>query len=218
MKKPIAMALTAALCATPQLAWGQSAAIGARAGTLGVGGEAAIGLSNSFVLRGGYGWFPLEFEDTYDDVDYTVSLPSSIGTVGVDLYPGGGSFRLMGGVMFRQGDISMRTEDLASLGEIGDNEYDEVGTLMGRLETKSTAPFAGIGFGRHTRAGFGLSMEFGVAFVGDPQVILEAEGPVTEVPGFAEDLQREADHIEDDFGGYLKFWPIVSVGLKVPLG
>jgi hypothetical protein len=218
MKKPLAVALTVSLLAAPQILSGQGAAIGARAGTLGLGGEAAIGLTDSFVLRGGYGWFPLEFEDTYDDVAYTVSLPSSIGTVGIDLYPGGGSFRLMGGVMFRQGDISMKTEDLASLGQIGDTEYDELGTLTGRLETKSTAPFAGIGFGRHTRAGFGLSMEFGVAFVGDPQVILEAEGPITEVAGFQEDLQREADNIEEDFGGYLKYWPIVSIGLKIPMG
>jgi hypothetical protein len=218
MRKLLTTAALFGLLLGPQTLSGQGAAIGARAGTLGLGGELALGLTDYVVVRGGYGWFPLEFKGTYDDVDYTVSPPSSMGTVGIDLYPGGGSFRLMGGILLREGDISMETDELVDLGEIGDNEYEELGTLRGTLVTKSTAPFAGIGFGRHTRAGFGLSMEFGVAFVGDPDVELEASGPVTSVPGFQEDLQREADYLKEDLGGILKFWPIVSIGMKIPLG
>ncbi|MFC1660059.1 hypothetical protein ACFL3S_01155 [Gemmatimonadota bacterium] len=218
MRKSLALATLLGLLSTPQTLLGQGAAIGVRAGTLGLGGELALGLTDYVVLRGGYGWFPLEFEGTYDDVDYTVSPPNSIGTVGIDLYPGGGSFRLMGGIMFRKGDVTMETGELADLGEIGDTEYDVPGTLLGTLVTKTTAPFAGIGFGRHTRAGFGLSMEFGVAFVGEPEVELEASGPITSVPGFQEELQKEAGYLEEDLGGILKFWPIVSIGMKIPLG
>lgn len=218
MRKILVVPLLLGLFLPSHLLHGQGIAIGARAGTLGLGGEVAVGVTELFVVRGGYGWFPLEIESDYDDVEYTISPPKNIGTIGIDLYPGGGSFRIMGGLMVRDGDISMETGDLSELGEIGDNTYDEVGTLTGVLKTKSTAPFAGVGFGRHTRAGFGLSMEFGVAFVGEPDVELNASGPVTEVPGFQQDLDREEANIEEDFGGYLKYWPIVSIGLKIPLG
>ena len=101
--------------------------------------------------------------------------------------------------------------------DIGDETYDQAGTLHGELDTKNTAPFVGIGFGRHTRGGFGVTFDLGVAFVGEPDVILNAEGPIASEPGLQAELDKEAQNIQDDAGDILQYWPVLSFGLKIPL-
>jgi hypothetical protein len=61
-------------------------------------------------------------------------------------------------------------------------------------------------------------MDFGVAFVGDPEVSLRANGAIAGAPNIQENLDLEARDLEEDSGDYLKFWPILSLGVKIPLG
>ena len=218
--KIIATGILLLLLAVPQGVPGQSLGVGARAGFLGLGGEAAVELNRSVVLRGGFGVFPLDFTGEYSEVSYTVTPPSSIGNVGIDLYPGGRGFRIVAGIMSRSGDVEILSGDLSegSPVQIGDEEYNQPGTISGVLKSKSTAPFVGIGFGRHTAPGFGLFLDFGVAFVGDPEVSLDASGPVRDVPGFLENLRKEEREIEEVGGGLLKYWPVFSVGIRLGIG
>jgi hypothetical protein len=218
MHKPLYLLLT--LIFLPSVLGAQEIAIGGRAGTLGFGAEAALGLSDNISLRGGLGSFIFEFDGDLDDVGFTVSPPSMTGTLGVDFYPSGGSFRLIGGLMFRDGDFTMDSEDISESGSInlGGTEYTESGTLHGTIATKSTAPFVGIGFGNHTQGGFGFFLDLGVAFVGAADVTLEAEGPIANVDGIDESLALEAQDFEDEVGSYLKYWPILNLGVKIPIG
>jgi len=172
------------------------------------------------VVRGGLGSFLLDFDGDIDGVNYTISPPSLTGTLGIDLYPTGGSFRVMAGMMFRDGDFKVDSEDISESGsiEIGDNEYDEAGTLHGTFATKSAAPFVGVGFGHHTEGGFGFFLDLGVAFTGDPEVTLEAHGPLATVPGIQDDLDREVQNLKAEAGSYIEYWPILSFGVKIPLG
>lgn len=202
--------------AAPTTLSGQGLAIGARAGTLGLGGEVALGLSDMIALRGGFGVFPYEYDGTFDDQDYTVSFPTSIWSAGVDLYLGGGPIRLMGGVMGRSGDLEVESSWTDSR-EIGDQTYTQSGTLNGALEQSSVAPFAGIGFGKHNAGGFGFFLDLAVAFTGEPDVKLTVGGPVASVPGVQEEVQKEADKIKDDAGSYINYWPILSIGFKLPI-
>jgi hypothetical protein len=220
MKKSTASALLLLLLAIPHGLLSQDLGVGVRAGFQGFGGEAALGLSRSFALRGGFGVFPIDFTSQYSGVSYTVTPPSSIGTLGIDVYPGGRGFRLMGGFMARSGNVELQSGDLAEGGpvEIGDEEYPQSGFITGVLKTKSMAPFVGIGFGRHTVPGLGMFLDFGVAFVGDPEVELDASGDIREVPGFIENLRKEEQEIEDAGGSFLKYWPVFSVGIKLGVG
>ncbi len=220
MKMPKPLCLLLALFLLPHALDAQNIAIGGRAGTLGFGAEAALGLSDNISLRGGLGSFIFEFDGDFDEVEYTVSPPSMTATLGVDFYPMGGSFRLMGGLMFRDGDFNLDSSDISEAGsiELGETEYTEAGTLHGTLATKSTAPFLGIGFGNHTQGGFGFFLDLGVAFVGEADVTLEAKGPLASVPGVQQDLDLEAQNIKDDAGQYLKYWPILNLGVKIPIG
>lgn len=209
-----------ATLAIPHAISAQGFGIGGRAGTLGFGAEAALGLSNGLVIRGGLGSFIFEFNGEYEGVEYTVKPPAMMGTLGIDFYPGVGPFRLMAGIMVRDGDVELESGDLSQGGpvEIGDNEYTEAGTLKGTLSSRSTAPYVGVGFGHHTQGDFGFFADFGVALVGEADVSVTADGPIASVPGFQEDLDKHTQEIEDEAASYLKFWPIISVGVKIPLG
>lgn len=220
MKMPTSLSLLLALLILPQGLNAQSIGIGGRVGTLGVGGEVAVGLSENLALRGGIGSFFLDFKGDYDDLEYTITPPSMTATVGIDLYPTGGFFRVMGGLMFRDGDISLESEDITEAGgvEIGDEVYNASGTLFGALATKSTAPFVGIGFGNHTQGEFGFFLDLGVAFVGDADVSLEARGPLGNEPGLRAELDKQEQTVQDEAGEYLKYWPILNLGFKIPIG
>ena len=216
MKKVRWIFLSLLLASAPSALAAQGITIGARAGTLGLGGEVAVGLSDIIVLRGGYGVIPYDYDSEFDGQDYTVSLPSPIWTAGMDIYLGGGPFRIMGGVMGRGEHVRLRS-DLTGGQEIGDVVYDVDGTLKGTLVQDDIAPFAGIGFGKHTEGGFGFFVDIGAAFSGAADVELSVSGPIASVPGIEEELLKEAENIEDDAGDYLKIWPIVSIGIKIPL-
>lgn len=221
MRKPHllqAAGLVLLILALPNLLAAQGFGLAVRAGSLGLGGEAALGFSDQIVLRGGAGVLP-EFEARYDGVKYTVTPPQLTGHLGVDVYPFAGSFRLMAGFILRDKEFEVEAPDLSDSDgvEIGNTIYNESGSLSGTLTTKSASPFIGVGFGHHTRGGFGLFLDLGVAFVGNPDVALTASGAIADVPGFQEDLNQEIQNLEDEASPYLRYWPLVSLGIKMPI-
>lgn len=216
MKRYPWFALLILSLAAPATVSGQGFAIGARAGTLGLGGEVALGLSDVITLRGGFGLFPYEYDGEFDEEEYTVTFPTSIWSAGVDLYLGGGPIRIMGGMMGRSGDLEVEST-FSGTRTIGGNEYTSSGTLSGFLVQNSVAPFAGIGFGKHTSGGFGFFLDLAVAFTGEPDVDLTVSGPVAQIPGIQQDVDLEAEKIKDDAGSYINYWPILNLGFKFPL-
>jgi hypothetical protein len=193
----------------------QAIAVAARAGTLGLGGELAVGVSDVIVLRGGYGVFPYEYDGTFGGEDYRVSFPDAFWSAGIDIYPGGGPIRLMGGVLGRTSDVEIDSRFTSR--EIGGVEFDVPGAITGILKQDAVAPFAGIGFGKHTAGGFGFFLDVGAALAGDADVEMSITGEAASAPGIDEALQREADQVADDAGGLIRVWPVVSLGIKLPL-
>lgn len=211
--------LLGVLAAAPVAVAAQGLGFGGFAGTLGIGGQAAIGITDRFVVRGGYSFMPYEPSFTVSDLDLTFDLPSSF-HVGVDLYVNN-SFRLGGGLLFRSDDPSVEgvfTTDQ----EVGGNTYSpsEIGTLTGVFDAKDTAPYVLLGFGRHTQPGVGLFLDLGLVFVGEPDIVLGAKGgtldPSTDA-SFRAALDREAADMEQDTGSYLKLWPWLSLGVRIGL-
>ncbi len=220
--RALALLFLGLMASSPLALSGQGFAVGVRAGTLGLGVEAAVPLGERAALRGGYGFLPVEPEATIDDIDFTFTPPENWFNVGADLYLGGG-FRIGGGMLFRDADPSMVGEISASGSvEIGDRTYTrtEIATLNGVLDSKDQAPYALLGFGRHTAAGVGLFVDLGVAFTGDPEVLLEAEGDpqIVNSAEFQAELRKQEQQTEDDLPSYAKLWPILNVGLKIGLG
>ena len=201
--------------AAPCTVAAQELALAARAGTLGLGGELALALSERIVVRGGIGITPLDPGFTLSDVGVSLSLPT-VYNVGVDLYLNG-AVRLGGGLLFRTGDPEV-TGDFTADQDIGGTSFapQEIGTLSGVLDSNDRAPYVLIGFGRHTAQGVGLFLDLGVAFFGDPSVRLSASGGTLsdDVDPLMSALSQEAAEFEDDMRGYLKVWPIISLGVR----
>lgn len=218
LTRAAAVALVAAVSAAPAPAAGQLG-IAARAGTLGIGGEVALGLSDRLVARGGMGLTSYTVNTTFDDVRVELDLPENWYNAGLDLYLNG-ALRVGGGVLFKPDDPRM-VGRLEGPVDIGGRTFtpEEVGTLTGTIMSKERAPYVLIGFGKHTDSGFGLSLDIGAAFTGDPRVTLQAEGGT--FPDQAElnaRLDQEARNFENDMKTYLRIWPILSLGLRLGLG
>lgn len=211
--------LLGVLATAPAAVAAQGLGFGAFAGTLGIGGDAAIGITDRFVVRGGYAFMPYEPSFTVSDLELTFDLPSSF-HVGIDLYLNN-SFRVGGGVLFRSDDPTVEgvfTTDQ----EIGGTTYSpsQVGTLTGVFDAKDNAPYVVIGFGRHTQPGVGLFLDLGVVFVGEPDITLGAKGGTLDPnsdASFRSALNQEATDMEQDAGSYLKLWPWLSLGVRVGL-
>ena len=222
MKRSLLVLSTAAALALPGSLAAQGVGIGARAGTLGLGAEAALGLTDAFVIRGGIGLMPLEPSATFNNIDFTVNLPSTMSTIGVDLYLGG-SFRIGGGILFKPDDPTLDAEIRADKSvDIGGQTYtsSQVSKLTGTVDSKDKAPYVLIGFGKHTSTGFGLFLDLGVAFIGDPTIHLKATGDPAVIGSadFKSRLDQEARNVQDDIGSYLKVWPILNLGLRLGVG
>ncbi len=227
MKRSLFVLTTAALLGVPGALSAQGFGVAARAGTLGIGAEGALGLTDAFVIRGGIGLLPVElknpsFWEPGEGVDATLKLPKTWYNIGADLYLGSG-FRIGGGMLFKPDDPSLTGSLTGSASiDIGGTTYTatDVAEVKGTLESKSSAPYVLIGFGKHTKSGIGLFLDLGVAMLGDPEVSLTATGDPAVVGSatFQTRLRQEEQTIEDDFGSYLKLWPILNIGIKLGVG
>lgn len=195
--------------------------VAVRGGTLGAGVDAAYGFGK-FAVRAGAGVFPVEPEGTISDVDYTVTLPGPIFTAGLD-YNVIGPIRLTAGFLFG----AEKTELVANYSgsseqtvRIGDRDYttSELGQLIGVLETSASAPYLGIGFGRHFSRGLGVVLDLGVAFMGESKLTLRATGTAANHPTLNQDLNAEAAEVMDELEQYTRLFPILNLGLKFGIG
>jgi hypothetical protein len=188
-------------------------------GSGGIGGDVAIALTDRLGVRGGLGFIPLEFEDVeIDDLDYTLTTPDFFATAGVDLTLAG-PLRLSGGLLFRSGDFEYEAVFENQTVEIGNETYDNVsGRLFGAWESRTTSPFLAIGLGSTTGSGFGLFLDAGVAFAGDPEITADVDGDIASIPGIQAEVERERQNINDDIPGYAELWPFLQLGVKIGLG
>ena len=220
-KSAVALAALIAL-AVPAVASAQLS-VGARAGTLGLGGEVSFGLTRMLAVRGGIGFLPYTYEDDFEGVAYEVQAPNQIWNAGVDFYPFGGGLRLSAGVLNRPSiDLVAGGQQTA---EIGGRQYTGDIDIQGALTNESqTAPYASIGFGRATGRGFGFFVDLGAAFLGDAR--LDLSGSCTETstgqpcPEFQQRLQQEEDEANaeiEEFGSFVKVHPILQFGLRIGL-
>lgn len=193
----------------------QGIAVSGHVGTLGVGADISIGLGRTLALRGGANAQPWEPKREFDNIEYTLELPTPSYTAMVDLWLGG-VFHLSGGAVWLSKDTEVRARPTEPV-EIGNQTYApaDVGTLSGTFVTRDLAPYAGIGFGKAPgRKGLGLVFDLGVAFQGAPDVQLSASGPLASQPAFQANLLQEEQSIEDDARPY-RFYPVISLGLVV---
>ncbi len=203
-----------ALIAAPASVGAQRFGIAPHAGTLGVGVDIVVAVHPRVNLRVGGNVFPFDIDITASDVEYSVDLPSPQFTATVDLFLAS-QFRLSGGVMVSGADLEA-TGTFTGTVDIGGTIYSgaDVGTLTGAIVNNDLAPYIGIGWGNPAGSRFGLFVDLGVAFQAQPQVTLQADGPVASLMTFVQDLNQEIQDFEDEVDLF-KFYPVASLGFSI---
>lgn len=209
------------VCASP-FARAEGIAIGAQAGTLGLGASLTVGLSEQWNVRGLVSGFSYDFDDEASDIDYDFDL--DLGSIGamVDWHPGGSGFRLSAGAFVNDNAVSGVGRPVpGSTVEIGDEVFDaaDVDRAEADLSFDDIAPYLGIGWGNAVGPDkrLGLSLDVGVLFQGAPQAdfrAFAAEGAPAGVQDLLDqEIAREEENIQDDLDGF-EFYPVVSLGLS----
>ena len=195
-------------------------AIGARAGTTGVGPELTVGLNPYFNIRAAYNFASFSYKREIADIKWNFDLDMDNIPLFLDVYPFAGNFRLSAGLVF-QSD-SKATLDVAPGKNvtIGDHKYppEVVGTLTGKVTTDSdVAPYIGIGIGNSVGKDdfLTLSLDLGVFFQ-EYEVDLYSNGPgiTAKLPALRNDIEKERRNIQKDLDDW-KVFPVVAISIAL---
>lgn len=200
----------------------------AKLGTLGLGADVTVGVSEHLSLRGMANWFsydddfefdeewsgdsPEEGEQTADKITARLDL-QSFGLV-VDWHPWANEFRLSGGVILDLNEVSLSVEPGDTV-EIDGTEY-EVQSLDGKISFNTVGPYLGIGYGNagDTEGHWHFAFDLGVIFHGSPDV--EATATATDPTlqsALNAALGQEIAELEDDLDGFIAY-PVLSFGVS----
>jgi hypothetical protein len=186
----------------------ESFALGAKAGTTGVGIEGTFAVSERFNLRGGVYAVGVGWDDTRLGIPYDGDADLKNAGLFLDWHPAAGVFRVS--IAGFQTDNTLNGDAEGEL-DVGGTIYSSV--LNANIEWDGFAPYLGIGWGNAVRnPGWSFSFDLGVIFVGEPSVSLT--GTVSDPSleeAFQEDLAREEQALQEDFED-AKYHPVVSLG------
>ena len=198
----------------------QDMAVALKAGTMGIGADLTISLSNQLNLRGGGSWFSASGTRTQQLNTYDGTVKLQNGFAVLDLHPGGGPFRVSVGAAFNKNLVT--GQSVGGVVIVNGTPYStqDVGALTAEVRTSTFCPYLGIGIGN--AIGFGgkvkLVLDVGVFYQGSPSVSLTANPPAGGQlpPGFADNLEQERRKVEDDLSKY-RYYPVVSLGISYRL-
>lgn len=201
-------------------------ALAGKAGTLGLGAELTAGLSPQWNVRLGANAFDYSERREVSDIEYDGEARLRNATAFLDWHPGGGGFRLTGGLLYNGNEVLGSSLPPASgFYDIGGVPVPVgfVGTLDAKAEFDTFAPYAGLGFGNAVAPGkkLGFFVDLGVVFQGEADVtltpVIPAGSPINTVPGAREALdillEREARDLEEEASDY-DLYPVLAIGLS----
>ena len=220
MHRIIALALLAAAAATPALAQtGGRFAIGAQAGTTGVGAEAQFQATPMLTLRAGGDIF--SYEDEYEGGRFTYEGRAEFTTASVmaDLHPFDNAFFVSGGAYVGKREVEVaaipRGNEVVGGAVLTPQQF---GALVGAADFGGAAPFLGLGWNNtfRTSGRIGFKAVVGAAIAGEPEVTLRREGGQT-LPGpvqtaFDVEREREERELEEDLKDF-RILPVAQVGV-----
>lgn len=207
-------------------------AVGARASTLGIGLEAATGLSPKWDVRAVVNGFNYS-QNFDDDQDNEYDAKLKLFTLGAlaDYHPFGGTFRLTGGALANGFKVTAKTKNAQTFDyETDDFRYQGSGTADAKFDFPSLAPYLGLGWGRPIKpeGNVWFSFDAGVMFQGSLKADLNIRGSGTvtdkstgqsrptgnfeDDPTVQQDIATYENQLEDDAKEF-KYWPVIGIGL-----
>lgn len=208
--------LRAALAASAIMLFGTANAdfgVGVKAGTLGLGIEGRWNPLPLIDFRVGANAFDYDTDESTSGIDYDATLELDsyyvTGNINFPLSP----LRLTGGVFANNNEVSITSQDSGGQDiDLGGVTFpsDVVGTLTGRTYFEDVAPYVGVGFDFEPFDKFGLNLDIGVLWQGEPKVDLAADGTGSGQLPFEAALEFERQELEDDLSDY-KAYPVLSL-------
>ncbi len=218
----VALAGLAAAGARPAAA---QLTVGVQAGTLGLGGALEWPFAPQLAVRvGGSAWSGISRGERAGGNRYQARLDLGSAMALLDWHPAANGFRLSAGAVYDANKVQGDSEpSAAGTYAIGNLQLPAslVGTLHGKIDYPSFAPYLGLGWGTAPSAGpgFGVTADLGVAFVGRPRVTLTPEPPPgsplnspAAMAALAPALALEEARVEQKIDGY-RYYPVLAVGI-----
>lgn len=212
---------------------GFTVGVQAKVSTLGIGADIAVPVMWRANLRAGFGLFSYDRTFTRDGLPYTGTLELRSVSGQFDFFPFAGSFHISPGVLMWNGN-NLSADANAGPGTrftLGGTQFVTPAgssvTGTGKLDFSKAGPMITVGFGnlvpRRRSKHFTISTEFGFAYVGEPNVVLNLTGTACNANGtncrnisndatFQSAVQREQSTLQDDASPF-RFHPILSFGI-----
>lgn len=223
LNKMTLCAITAFACSVISVqATADIVAVGVKGGTLGVGVEMVAQANDKFNVRLQHTRFSRQITESSSggssDLEFDLTLDLGATSMLLDFHPLAGSFRLTAGYGTNANQFAGAAVPNGSY-EIGDNVYSaaDVGTVHGRIDFKSAAPYLGFGWGNAFAGdgGFAMNLDIGVFLQGAPQVRLSTSKQLSDATAQAllqQNLEKESANFAEDIQD-LKAWPVLALGV-----
>lgn len=190
--------------------------IGGKVSSLGVGGEIVGNVMDNLNLRAGVQGIAYDYDDTYAGNDYEAELEFFSGMLLADYFPLSNNFRITGGIMLNQNEVTLDAIPTNGTYNVGGYTYPAylVGSLKGTIDFNTVAPYLGLGYGGHfgNSDNWGFFMDIGILFQGSPNIEYTATGPIANDPTFQARLEQERLDLEEDIDEY-EYYPVISMGV-----
>ena len=190
-------------------------AVGAKVGTLGTGVELTGYALERLNLRFGLNYLTFDYSSEIDDIEYDMTPRFASALALADWHAFGNNFRITAGVAVNQNEVKIKATPTENE-TIGDNEYtpEQIGTLKGKAEYDSLAPYFGVGFGNAVKEDttWTFSFDLGLIFQSTPGISLSSSGPFAHDPQFEADLEAEEAEIQDEVDSW-SIYPVLSFGI-----
>ena len=200
-QKVFAMALVAIGMSTAAQADGVGVA--AKVSTLGYGVEVGYRVNSYLGVRAGINRGTYDYTETDAGIDYNYGLELDNIPVVIDWHVFGGVFRVTGGVVNNNNQLTGRASGLL---DIGSGTYNT--TVTTDIAFKKSSPYVGIGWGSlpSSTKGIGFSFDVGVMAHGSPTATITA--PLASAADIAAEEAALNSELKDS-----KYWPVISMGL-----
>lgn len=202
-------------------------AVGATAGTAGIGAQVTAGVLPFLNVRGSIQGFGIDRSISEDGIDYDGRLKLLTYGAYVDVYPFIKGPRLSAGLVGNANKVRLRAtcEDRCEVGDLtvsGGNAQ-----INGRLGFNSVSPYLGVGFTNPIQGlPFYVGIDAGVLFHGKPKPRLSAAGTgtisdgsgtrenvdVASDPAVQDAIAREETNLAADIDQY-QFYPVVQLSI-----
>jgi hypothetical protein len=193
---------------------GQDVGFTIKTGSLGYGGDLAVGLNEYVGLRAGYMTGDLEMKTSLQNAKVKGAIECSSIPLSLDLFPAGGSFRITLAGIVNNNKITMRGDSTEPIDLNGSSYW--IQSLDGAIKFDTLSPYAGIGYGNAISkdGNFYFSLDLGVMFHGSPKATATAVSTSDAVQGALDSaLEAELVDLNKDLKQFT-MWPVLEIGFS----